>query len=64
MRAVVVPDPDNERGHLVVDGASGKVLARGHLEVNGDSLWAEPGDAPRSGGVRFVEASEQGADRS
>lgn len=58
-RAVVVPDPENDRGHLVVD-AAGQVVARGHLVLGVPGLWEGPaGSAPRKDSVFFIEASEQ-----
>lgn len=33
MKAVIVPDPDNERGMRAVDERTGKILALGRLEV-------------------------------
>lgn len=57
MTAVVVVDPDNERGVRVIDMATGKIIAHGHLVV---SLTAPQGVAARSAQVQFVEAVEQG----
>lgn len=59
MRAVLVDDPDNERGHRVIDIESGRILASGYLEVATPELFTEPSPTPRSAIVRFVERVER-----
>jgi hypothetical protein len=59
MHAIIIPDPKNERGHLLIERASGKVLAKGYLEVEAPAFFTEPSPGiQRSVGVRFVEHLE------
>jgi hypothetical protein len=57
LEAVVVPDPDNERGVRVVNKQTGELIATGHLEVGPlapPGIDSFIGGASIQTGVRFV----------